>query len=378
MKRVLINASNLHVGGGVQVAASFILELSRMLDGMKSFHVSILASSEVDANLISSGFRHDSLCNYSVFDVHGLGALSPNVSKMFYGYDLVFTIFGPLYLLRKIKNHIVGFAQLWILCPDNEISRRFSRKKRILQRLKFAVQWFFFNRSMRLVVELQHVKVALLALKGLSSDRVEIVNNCVSSVYFDKDRWLSIAGLSELRKDSVKIGYVSRDYPHKNLDLLPLVARELRRVSNINYEFFVTLTESEWSNRSVEFREVIVNVGPISVAECPYFYDSMDAVFFSSFLECFSATPLEAMVMKRPLFASDRGFVRDCCGDNAIYFNPLNAVEAAKCIDDWFCRKDDESRCTHVEKAYRHVMSLPGSKDRALAYIEIIKKQLDL
>lgn len=35
MKKILINASNLHVGGGVQVAASFITELSQILKEQK-------------------------------------------------------------------------------------------------------------------------------------------------------------------------------------------------------------------------------------------------------------------------------------------------------------------------------------------------------
>lgn len=56
MKRVLINASNLHTGGGVQVATSFIAELAEILDRLPGCEVSLYVSNAVDSNLRSLGF----------------------------------------------------------------------------------------------------------------------------------------------------------------------------------------------------------------------------------------------------------------------------------------------------------------------------------
>lgn len=375
VKSVLINAANLHVGGGVQVAASFISELAGLRDKIKSIRLFIYASSEVDANLAASGFDRGSFENYFVFDVYGLGALKSSVGKRFVGFDAVFTVFGPLYLFRSIPNHIVGFAQSWIIYPNNEAINDLSVVGRVLLRFKFLVQWLFFRLADRLVVELPHVKNGLANVKSYPGDRIDVVPNCVSAIYFSKPLWAPMKQLSGLDADVVNIGIVSRDYPHKNINFLLDVSRELKFLGKKRYQFFVTLTQEEWSVRSEEFRNSLVNVGPLSVAECPTFYQAMDGVIFPSLLESFSATPLEAMVMKRPLFASDRGFVRDCCGDHAIYFDPLKPSQAAKLIDRWYCELSRSERDERINLAHAHVVNLPGSRHRALAYLDIIHKE---
>ncbi len=378
MKRVLINASNLHVGGGVQVAASFITELAGMTDRLPSCELFIYVSSAVNANLIAAGFSASGVEGYEVFDVHGLKAFKKKNRDRFTGFDLVFTIFGPLYLPRDVPNHIVGFAQAWIIYPNNEVNRLLSLKQALLLRLKFLTQWLFFRRAARLVVELPHVKNGLMEGKSFPSARIDVVSNCVSPIYFDEPLWAPVTTLGCVQQSAIRIGYVTRDYPHKNLGFLVAVASVLQRISTKKYQFYVTLTESEWAQRSEAFRAATCNVGPINIAQCPTFYQAMDGVFFSSLLESFSITPLEAMVMKRPLFASDRGFVRDCCGENAFYYDPLDADAAANRIEEWFGGTSDEVRAAHVERAYAHVLGLPGSRDRASAYIEIIEKQLAL
>lgn len=377
MKRILINAANLHNGGGVQVATSFIMELSGMVERFPDFNFMVYASTEVDANLASSGFDKDSVSRYAVFDVYGIQTLKPSLARRFEGFDLVFTIFGPFYRLTKLPNHVVGFAQPWIIYPENEISRSLSLGNRLRTKLKFWLQWVFFRREARLVVELGHVKNRLVELKRFPADSISVVSNCVSAVYFDQSRWAQLHGLDEGKDGIVRLGFVSRDYPHKNIDVLLEIAKVLKRISSLDYRLYVTLTDAEWQARSDEFRSTIVNVGPISVAQCPTFYSAVDAVVFPSLLECFSATPLEAMVMERPLFASDRGFVRDCCGEHAMYFDPLDAEEAAKKIDNWFSRLQDEERRLHVEGARKHVLSLPGSRKRAENYLHILSEMFN-
>lgn len=57
MKKILINASNLHVGGGVQVAASFITELSQILKEQKiNADCSVIVSTSVKEVLVVKSF----------------------------------------------------------------------------------------------------------------------------------------------------------------------------------------------------------------------------------------------------------------------------------------------------------------------------------
>lgn len=375
--KILINAANLHLGGAVQVAASFILELSKTSNIFPACELIVYASTVVDKNLTASGFDRKSFANYYILDIHGTESLQKKIADKFAGFDLIFTIFGPLYLTKSVPNQITGFAQAWIIYPTNDIGIKLGLKNKILLKLKFFLQWWFFKRSDRLVVELPHVRDRLSKTKGFPFEKIDVVNNCISPIYSNTSLWAAFETNKLLRKTAIKIGYVSRNYLHKNIESLLAIVKELDKISNIDYQFCVTLTKDEWETFQPEFKRRITNIGPLSIAQCPTFYKSIDGVIFPSLLECFSATPLEAMAMRRPLFASDRGFVRDCCGDNANYFDPLNAKQAAEVIDEWFCNTSIELRTSFIEKAHQHVISLPTSKDRATAYINIINQQLN-
>jgi glycosyltransferase involved in cell wall biosynthesis len=115
----------------------------------------------------------------------------------------------------------------------------------------------------------------------------------------------------------------------------------------------------------------VVNIGALDVAQCPSFYLQLDGVLFPSLLECFSATPLEAMAMKRALFVADRPFNRDVCGDAAFYFDPLDPGSAANAIAAFINAR--EAGQAKVEMAYCHVMGLPGPDIRAQQYLECLR-----
>ena len=243
------------------------------------------------------------------------------------GFARVFTLFGPLYRWRPPFYSIVGFAQAWIIYPHNEVYARLRWHQRLHTRLKFRVQAAFFKRADLLVVELEHVKAGLVRVLGISPERIVVVHNCVSSLYADPASWEPLempnAG------DVLRLGFLGRNYVHKNTAIFPQIIEALRSRHGIDARVFVTFTDEEWRAAGAEFRAACINVGPLRAAQCPSFYQGLDAVVFPSLLECFSATPLEAMAMERPLFASDRPFNRDICGSHATYFDPLSAESAA-------------------------------------------------
>lgn len=365
------------MGGGVQAASSFLAEFISLRDYLDSAEVHIFVSEEVNSSLVAMGFDLDAIKNYSVFNVYGLDALRPDKAIRFLGFDLVLSLFGPIYLPGSIKNHLVGFAQAWILYPFNETSCRMGRFNRFRVRLKFEIQWLFFKfGATRLIVELPHVRRRLIEFRGFPEDHIDVVENCFSPIYLEESGWKSLNYIFDKKPEVIRLGYLSRNYFHKNLDILLPVAKALAALRAGCFEIYVTLNNEEWAQFSEEYRGVIFNVGPLCITECPSFYNAMDGVIFTSLLECFSATPLEAMVMQRPLFASDRGFVRDVCGDHAIYVDPLDPVDIATKIDQWFNMTTNQQRSHHLARAHAHVMALPSSKERAEGYVRIIQEQL--
>lgn len=371
MPKSLINAANLHVGGGVQVAASAISELAeRTGHGGDLF---IVVSDVVANNLgpaIREKFPQSGLIG---MNAKGVDPFNFRFRKLVDQHDKVFTIFGPLYRWRIPGESIVGFAQAWIIFPDNEVYRMLSWPARLKTRLKFLVQKQFYKRADIFVVELDFVKDALVKELGVDPSQVRVVRNCVSSIYADKESWLPLempdAG------GALRLGFLGRNYLHKNTRIFPQIAYHLRRDHGLDAKFYVTFTQQEWEACSPEFRDVSINVGPIAVRQCPNFYNKLDAVVFPSLLECFSATPLEAMAMERPLFASDRAFNREVCKNHAQYFDPSSPVQAAELIAGTFSSEGPDALA--LGQAREHALSFSSPTERAKMYLNILAGDMD-
>ena len=368
MPNFFLYAANLHVGGAVQVAASVIDELAGRPD--EAAQLSLLVSSQVDANLRSIGVETGRFRAYRVADHAGTRLVFKKMDTLAEGADAILVLFGPFYRLRCPIPTVVGFAQPWIIYPHNEMYASQSRLSRCATRIKYALQALFFRQADLLVVELEHVKRGL-ALVGIGAPgQVEVVRNCLSALYRQPQRWQAAPALAPDAR--FKLGFVGRNYPHKNTAIFPEVRRLLECKHGLAVSIYVTFSEEEWTACTPAFREQVINVGVLNVAQCPSFYQQMDGVIFPSLLECFSATPLEAMAMKRPLFASDRPFNRDVCGALAWYFDPLDPASAAACIAAYLGA--GSLAAERVEAAYRHVLELPGPDLRAQRYMDCLRR----
>ena len=366
MPRYLFNASNIRTGGGVQVATSVICEwadFDALPDGLE-----IIVSTEVDANVRSIGCDTKVFSRYRVVDTFGLSAVVSRNAWEMRKFQSVFTLFGPLYQIFFYPYNITGFAQPWISSPSNEVSRRMPLMRRVMSRAKFWVQEWFFRKADLLVVELEHVAVSLVGRSITSPECIRVVHNCLGSIYEWPARWLPLTVAPATKK--LKIGFVGRNYPHKNTAILPQISRVLALQYKLEVDFFVTFTDSEWAACNDEFRDVVSNMGALAVAQCPSFYQAMDAIIFPSLLECFSATPLEALAMGKPLFASDRPFNRDVCGEHAIYFDPLDARDAAQKIAQYFLSSARQAR--RLDLAREHAMKFSNARERAATYLSLL------
>src|SRR5690606_27533107 len=102
--RVVIHAANLHVGGGVQVATSFLEEVARL--PLPPFRLEVLASSEVAAGLERLGVDCGRFDGFETLDVHGPWRGMAALRRRLAGADAVFTLFGPSYIVPKPRLSI--------------------------------------------------------------------------------------------------------------------------------------------------------------------------------------------------------------------------------------------------------------------------------
>ncbi len=363
--KLLIYAANLHVGGGVQVASSVIDELSRL--GLDD-HLTVWASSEVDLALESINTGKSSFVSYKIVNHFGIKASWSSERSELCRFDRVLIIFGPHYFLRIPVPHAVGFAQAWIVYKNSEAYQRLNSRERVLLRIKYKIQEWLFKQSDMLIVELNHVRDGLVKNNVLPENRIKVVQNCLSSIFLNTSLWKPLK-LPQKSK-SFRLGFLGRNYLHKNTEILPEVLRQLESEHGLQVEMLVTFTDEEWRNCSSEFRACATNVGPLELTQCPDFFQNIDGLLFPTLLECFSATPLEAMAMLCPVFASDRPFIRDVCGEYANYFDPTSAKNVADVVAAYLQKTRDQAG---LMRAKQHAITFSSPTDRAKKYIRCLK-----
>ncbi len=365
MKVVIINASNLHSGGGVQVAVSFLTELSALINHYpyKDVNFKIIVSTAVKNNLpIDVNF--DCIREINVF---GFKVSRESKKILKEKCDIFFTVFGPLYFKSKSRVELTGFAQPWIAYPDNLAYKKLNPVAFIKNKLTFYIKGVFFRKSNKYIVEAEHVKNALVYSSCYSEHDIYIVSNTVSSIYDDTSKWKPV---DFCKTNNFTLGFIGRAYSHKNLNILKSVNETLIRKYNITCQFVFTLTEQEMIQCGLDREENFISVGPISVEQCPSFYTQIDALIFPSLLECFSATPVEAMKMETLVLASDLPFIRGVCGDAARYFDPMDEESIALAIFN--ATEEREHNKLLVKKGLTVVKALPSAKDRAQSYLNIL------
>ncbi|MCW2738726.1 glycosyltransferase [Nocardioides sp.] len=367
---VLLDMSNLVVGGGVQVGASFLDELARLVrdpDALRRWpwleDIVVEVSPEVSAN--ATGDRDD--LSVRVVDGRPVARLRRRPGQE--RFDVSFTVFGPDYGPRRARTRIVGFADVTSLFPEHAAVQ--GRRARLRHAVRARVSRRTFRAADLVVAESSYVTSALEGRWGIPRQRLRVVPNVLNRVFHDESLREPLAVEPAHRPT---FAFPTRAYPHKNLALLGAAARVLRDEHGREVQFVLTLTDDEWQALDPATRETSRNVGPLRVSQMPGLYDACDGAVFPSLNECFSVTPLEAMKAGRPLVASDRPFVHEVAGGSAWYFDPADPSSLARALVD--VSTDEDLRARRVAEGTRVADGWPSGADRALAYLGLVAEAL--
>lgn len=362
---VLVDASNCRSGGGVQVAASFLDELTSLVStpaDVAGWSFTVLVSGPVARNL---GRETRARLNIEIRDTRlwHFGRWLPRLRH----HDVAFTIFGPRYRSCWAAVEIVGFADVTSLFPIPAGVDIPGGIRGLRWRLRALVSKTLFRRDDQLVVEAAHVKNALVARWGLRPESIHIVPNTPNAVFADiaDEPAPPPAAARPLR-----LIYVTRAHPHKNIAFLAEVVDGLA-ARGVETELVLTLTDDEMHRLGLADRTGVTSVGPRNVGDLVELYRTCHVAVFPSLLECFSVTPLEAFAAGIPLVASDRDFVRDVAADAALYADPYD-------VDAWVdavCRlTQDADLWRFLTRAGKDIVrTSPDAGDRARAYVELIR-----
>lgn len=368
---ILINTSNLYVGGGVQVALSFINEL-KYLKLNNKYHIltSKVIDEQLDKHTFSDEFKFyyinqsPSLLKTRLKIVYYLEKLEEKIMP-----DMVFSIFGPSYWRPKAK-HLMGFADGWVYNPDSIAYERLSFFKKYKLKLLSVYKKYYLKRDADyFVLETEDAKQKFSKFVNVPSEKIFVVGNTYSTVFnnnvlLDKHNSRYIQ-LPEKSVNEFRLLYITHNHPNKNLSIINKVIPLLK---DYNIKFVLTIDSNSCSILFGNNKNII-NVGPVPLESCPSLYSQCDALFAPTLLETFSASYPESMKMKIPILTSNYSFAIDICGNAAYYFNPIDENDIASKIVEFVT--NESLRRKLIEFGNEQLNQFETAKSRAEKYLAL-------
>jgi glycosyltransferase involved in cell wall biosynthesis len=365
--RVLINCSNLKVGGGLQVAHSFLNEIGNNAE--HDFHVilSETLNEQIDQSVFLPNF------SFQVYSIRPtvIKALLGNDAKLnkieeSFNPDRVFSVFGPTYWKPKAK-HICGFAKPGYIYKESPFFKTLSSKESIkLKTLELLHMFSFRNHTDIIITENEDVSSRLQ--KRIKKETYT-VTNYFNQVFLDNTKWDNSIEIP--KTDSFKFLTISANYPHKNLEILKkVIPILLNKYPKFKFKFYLTISEEDFGFLPTKSKESITFLGKVSINQCPNLYSQCDFLFLPTLLECFSASYCEAMVMKKPILTSNLSFAKGICKDSAVYFDPMNPENIADVMYELVMNKEKQMEL--INKGIEQLKAFDNSSQRAEKYLQVI------
>ncbi|MGB3592377.1 MAG: glycosyltransferase [Nonlabens sp.] len=369
--KILINASNLKIGGGLQVAHSVI---NHILNQPAISHDFVfVVSTELELFLFDQIKNvRDKFITYDVPAMVHTSLLGKNkfLDQIVNNFkiDRVFTVFGPSYW-RPIVPHTTGYAKPQYIYTDSPFFKQLNFAARLKLSLKRKLHLYSFkNHTDQLISENEDVSVKLRSM--MPGKKIHTVSNYYHQIFDDPSKWLPSSGLDNC--DDFKILVLASNYPHKNLNLIPDVIKKLKsKFENFSFKFVLTIDEKEFKDKGSEILDHILFMGKIGIAQCPDLYRNSDLLFLPTLLECFTATYPEAMKMEVPILTSDLGFARGICENAAYYVDPLDPDQISDSI--YKLHRDKELVNRLIVHGRQRLLKFDTHGDRVRKYINIIE-----
>jgi glycosyltransferase involved in cell wall biosynthesis len=371
-KKIFIDCSNLRVGGGIQVALSFLYDLSAM-EIENTF--TVVLSPEIGKLLEKDKFeKHFSFFqmqrkNYSNILARrkAVKVIEDNEKP-----NVIFTLFGPSYHKSNAPK-IVGYAIPHYIYENSPFFKMISLKEklRLFMMKKIQIQMFKKN-SDKLIFETSDAQQLFCMKYKFNIENTFVIPNSLNQVFLKPLLWESLPFKLD---PTYRILCLSANYKHKNLAIIPKVIDSLIGDYGIeNFRFIISQNQDQL-NFENKYDNYIDCVGNVPLEQVPSLYKSVDLLFMPTLLEVFSTTYLEAMFMKVPIVTSNLSFAKDVCRDAALYFNPMDAKNAAEMITTMI--KNGNVRKEKIGSGLRNLKRFNTSKERTNEYLEVIKKTIE-
>ncbi len=311
MTKILVNLVNQKGAGPKNIARQFLLEPIDLVDA-----IFILNSAQVEGNLFGKKF-----IEYKEYD-------NKLIRCLYYMYFYYFWL--PIYgLWSGIDRYLVfgNYLHGLIHCRkrvlihhpylfDFRAILRSSPKIMIIELCRFFVFRLLLIFRFRTVLVVQTRSMMMKLNQSLVSRfESKIVPNPISSdlkpQFRGEENLYTNQAKDSCKSRILRLGYISRYYPHKRFDLMLEFIRAFR---GYNVPFSLTVTVDEFPEdiaaKIVAYPEII-NLGEVSQANLQNVYNDLDITLYFSDRETFGNTILESLMFAIPVFGLDRDYFTD-------------------------------------------------------------------
>lgn len=388
---ILVNASNISLGGGIQVTDYFCKALVK---NTKQHNFLFVLNS-----CLSDTIKEISL--YTDIKVYEYN-IQNDFSTLFFGrdkfldylveknnIDFVFTIFGPSRWVPKVK-HLCGFAMGQLILRDSPFFTICSFKEKVYWKYVFTLSRRFLFQKCSKIFYSENQYISYNVEKLFKGAKCYTITNYYNPIYDTPNLWQK----KTLTKfDGITLLDISSPYPYKNLQISLRVAKILKdKYPNFRFRFVFTVEKEEFLNSEYVRNglnyakgkqekkifdldlENFVFLGKVSIKECPSLYEQCDMVFVPTLMECFTALYPESFKMQKPLLTSDLPFAKGLCGKAAMYFSPLDAKDIAEKI--YLLAKNTQLQKQLVSEGSKQLTIYDNNDKRVSRAIEIMEQHL--
>jgi hypothetical protein len=366
---LLINASNIKVGGGLQVAISVVSSLL-LNDRGKDIYFAVSQRVYEQLYIPEILYNRVFIVDLNIKSVTASFEALRSLDKLVVDYKItkVFSLFGPTYWNPKEICHLIGFANAWLVSPEKKTYKVFSNVQSIKMKIKnYILGYLLYKKRNHYVTETCDMKNKFIDYFNHNENKIHVVSNCLSPLFINNNS-TKFDFLNNIKK--TKFITISHNYPHKNLSVIEKVAQELNS-RGLECIFVVTFSHDEYEKQTELFKKHTINIGTLTIADCANAYSSCDALFLPTLLECFTISYLEAMKINIPIFTSNLSFAKDLCGDCASYFDPFSIENIVETLEDYIL--EPESYDFH-QRYIGHLAKFPSNESRVDSYLKIIEK----
>lgn len=330
--KILVNtiSTKKHSGGAYQIAFNFLM---KTLEHQEEEWLYVV-SSDLD-EILPAPMKEGN--NYHVFPTqpdywHTYKKVKKKLKELEQKEkpDVIYSITAPSYFTFDTVE-VMRFTNPWVTHPNQFSWATMSFVNRWKTRLYCWNQRRMMRKAFYFVTQTETTKKGIMRITGVPSENVQVVNNVLPQIFMSLPKtpkgqdgnWTDVA-------------CVGAPVPHKNFDILPTVVKELKALGVENVRFHITIPTGNpllsMYNRELGglgLSDRIITHGRCSQIELAEVYRGCQLCFLPTLLEVFSASTLEAMYFRLPVVATKFDFNSEVMGDSCLYYEPMNAKDAA-------------------------------------------------